>query len=73
MDIYMRSVTSHLKLVEKLLRERLAHEQNSPVGLLLRNNRIAHTQAMIGLTRCLLEIARHDEGEWWDDPIDEPF
>lgn len=73
MDIYLISVRNHLKLVARMLDARLAEEQQRPVGMLLRHNRISHTKAMQGLVGVVREMARHDPEEWWADDEDHPF
>lgn len=72
-DASLNAVQSHLSLCHKLLKVRLAAVTNQPKGNLLRNNQIAHTQAMIGLLGVLRGMARHDPLDWWDDNEDVPF
>lgn len=72
-DVYLTSIQQHLKLVHKLLEHRRAWYSNQPKGLLMRNNQIAHTQAMLGLVAVLRGMAAHDPLDWWEDDDGVPF
>ncbi len=73
MDKFLKPTRQHAKLIHRLLQERLAFEKNSSVGLVGRNNRIAHTEAMIGLVYVLRCHLTQDPAEWWDDGLEDPF
>lgn len=73
MDDSLNAVRQHLKLCHKLLQVRFAKVANQPKGMILRNNQMKHTQAMLGLLAVLRGMAAHDALDWWEDHDDVPF
>lgn len=72
-DKHLNAVRSHLSLCRKLLNFRLIEAEQLPVGILIRNNRIKHTQTMLGLLSVLRGMAAHDPLNWWDNDDEVPF
>lgn len=72
-DQHLAAVRSHLKLCENILKVRAATLHKRSVGMLLRNNQIAHNAALLGLVEELREIAEHDPQRWWVEPSEDPF
>lgn len=72
-DIYIRQMRGQLRLVQLIAFERLKWCEGLPVGHILRNNWIKHTQALIGLLEVASGLAAHDPLVWYEDDPELPL
>ncbi len=73
MDKYLPVALSNLKLAEQALTLRVAYWENQPVGIVSRENILAHSRAVLAAVRHARFIARTRPDGWWDEDEQVPF